>query len=311
MPQPAELISRLPSDDPVVQNYRWDERVSDSRRGAYVAALPDTLVNIQAWSEAHNIRWLKNRIAHAALPETFTDSNAAAALRGPITSPDGQRQELVRLECLDYAIEEGLVRHADALIHHVEVFHKREKADHFTVKDASDSVQAICDALDSPFARSPRFAAFAQELQDDIDAADWVTRLRDRLGLGHYRPTTRFPTRVLALMRYTVEDVVKAASKAGATNQLTVPTVLDGELNEFFFPSPRELDYGRTLNLADDRTCARLAAEVLHMRIDYQPKHVWKVGVVTTRPDKVVKTLRENHLLCLQIDSGRDDFGQA
>ncbi|SIS54576.1 hypothetical protein SAMN05421779_102530 [Insolitispirillum peregrinum] len=310
MTQPNELISRLPSDEPVAQNYRWDERVNGVRRTTYSAALPEVLTDIEVWSDAHINQWLKNRVTHTPLPETFTTANSTPALSGPILSPDGQKQELVRLECLDYAIEENLVRYHDTLIHHVDVLRGRENAEHFTVKEATDSVAAICDALNhSPFARAPRFAAFAQELEKDIEEADWIIRLRDRLGLGHYRPTARFPTRVLALMRYSVEDVVRAAERAGAAHALTVPTVLDSELNEFFFPSPRDLDYGRTLNLADDQT--RLAAEVLHMRIDYLPKHVWKVGIVTTSPDRDVKCLREHHLICLQLDSGRDDFGQA
>ncbi len=32
----------------------------------------------------------------------------------------------------------------------------------------------------------PAFAAFRPELADDLAAADWPHRLRDRLGLAHY-----------------------------------------------------------------------------------------------------------------------------
>lgn len=309
MIQPAELLSRLEADEPIAQNYRWEEKVGAARRAAYQDSLPDTLPDLTAWSDAHTNRWLKNRITHVALPETFTASNAAAALNGPILAPDNQGQELVRIECLDYYIEENPIHDLNSLLHQIEVCQGRVTDRHFTRGDAEESLETLCEALNlSPYARSPRFAAFAQELQEDIEQPDWALRLRDRLGLGHYRPTLRFPTRTLALMRYTVKDVVAAANRAGAAHAMTAPTGLDADLNEFFFPAPRDLDYGRTVNLAGADT---LAAEVLHLRIPYRAKNLWKVGIVTTPPEKDIRRLRENHLSCVRLESGRDDFGRA
>jgi hypothetical protein len=92
----------------------------------------------------------------------------------------------------------------------------------------------------------------------------------------------------------------------------SVPTVLDAEPYEIFHPSPREQNYGRTLDLAGAGDCDRLASEVLHLRIDYAPSNLWKVGAITTRADtssERLARLRSDHLACLQLLSDRDDFG--
>jgi hypothetical protein len=72
------------------------------------------------------------------------------------------------------------------------------------------------------------------------------------------------------------------------------------------------LNYGRTLNLAGAGDCNQLASEVLHLRIDYNPGHIWKVGAITGRADVSpprLTALRNDHLVCLQLQSNRDDFG--
>jgi len=115
-------------------------------------------------------------------------------------------------------------------------------------------------------------------------------------------------------MRYQVSEVITAAaSKAEAAHPVCVPTMLDTEFSRCFIPAPRELAYGRTLDLADDENCERKIAEVLHLRLEYRPEHLFKVGAVTRRPHKLdtigLTQLRDNHIFCLQYDSGRNDFG--
>jgi hypothetical protein len=116
-------------------------------------------------------------------------------------------------------------------------------------------------------------------------------------------------------MRYTVREVLEtAATRTGVAHPVCVPTVLDAQFSRCFVPSPTDLPYGRTLDLADDENCERKIAEVLHLKLQYRPEHLFMVGSVTTGLDKLntvgLTKLRENHMFCLQYDSNRDDFGK-
>jgi len=79
-----------------------------------------------------------------------------------------------------------------------------------------------------------------------------------------------------------VRDVLQAARKqTEAVHPICVPTVLDHEFTAYFLPAPRQLPYGRTLQLMGDPECEHKIAEVLHLRFVYKPEHIHKVGVVT------------------------------
>ncbi|MBF0307532.1 MAG: hypothetical protein HQL41_18015 [Alphaproteobacteria bacterium] len=150
-------------------------------------------------------------------------------------------------------------------------------------------------------------------MTDDLAAGDWPDRLRDRLGLGHYRPTTVKPQIPVLAVRYRVEDVVKRAKKLLAAFPLAVPTVLDGDLCEWFFPSPAGLPYGRTLQLDGDADCRRKVAEVLSLRVPYKPDHIEAIGFIREAGAKAFddpSAARREHLECLRRDpQGRKDFG--
>jgi hypothetical protein len=99
----------------------------------------------------------------------------------------------------------------------------------------------------------PAFAAFKDEVTDDLSRTDWATRLRDRLGPAHFDGSgVSIP---IALMEYSVAEVRKTATDFGLACAFTAPTVLDSGPWPFFFPAPPELNCGRTLALyevADD-----------------------------------------------------------
>jgi hypothetical protein len=182
--------------------------------------------------------------------------------------------------------------------------------------DAKYRLEEVCRSLNTnPYAIRPRFAAFAQEMQDEIDDPNWAERLRDRLGLAHLPPPSNaFGPYPVVLMRYKVGEVADRAAHAGADHALALPTALDAEPYEIFHPAPKSDTYGRTLNLAGcGDECDRLASEVLHLRLDYKPSHIWKVGAITTRADtspERVAQMRREHLFCLQYLSGNGDFGK-
>lgn len=153
--------------------------------------------------------------------------------------------------------------------------------------------------------KRPAFATFLRELAGELAEGDWPNRLRDKLGLAHYAATIE-PEPVV-LMRYSVSEVLAEAETAFA---MTMPTVLDSDPWEHFFPAPRDLQYGRAMALTPCEGDETLVAEFLHSRIAYRSDHIFRVGKVDVpAPVHDVASLRDLHLLALQIASGRMDFG--
>lgn len=291
------------------ENFRFEERISSSRLDRYEASFAPSGGAYDDWLASHSD--YLNAAIYAELPETFSATNQDAALPAAVSSSLGQEQFLIRIESLDYALGDLGLSLPD-LEHNLAVYGGRADP---TVSsgDAKAFLQKVCDSLNrNPFAVRPRFAAFAQELEADISATDWTTRLRDRLGLAHLPPTGTYGPYPVVLMRYKVKEVTQRAKTLSADFPLAVPTVLDAEPYEIFHPSPKELSYGRTLNLAGAGDCDQLVSEVLHLRIDYSPGHIWKVGAITGRADVSpprLTVLRSDHLVCVQLQSNRDDFG--
>lgn len=291
------------------ENFRFEERVSVARQEQYESNHGPTGATYEHWLESH-ADYLAASV-YKALPETFQILNADAALPNAVSSALGEEQVLIRVESLDYALTEIKTSLAD-LEDTLEIY--RGKRDpNITGGDAKALLQKVCNSLNrNPNAVRPRFAAFAQELEEDIDASNWPQRLRDLLGLAHLPPTNCYGPHPVVLMRYKVKEVSERARTLQAGHPLAVPTALDAEPYEIFHPSPREQDYGRTLNLAGIGDGNRLTSEVLHMQMDYNPSHIWKIGSITARadasPERVLK-LRGDHLALLQLLSNRDDFG--
>ena len=83
-------------------------------------------------------------------------------------------------------------------------------------------------------------------------------------------------------------------------------------MHQFFFPVPREHRYGATVHLQPDQA-ETLTAEIVHCRIDYQRKHLYRLGMIM-RPhrldDSKLRNARDMHLLALREACGREDFGE-
>jgi len=157
--------------------------------------------------------------------------------------------------------------------------------------------------------RRPVFAAWKDQLLDELAQPDWPDLLRDRMGLAHY--DCRNGPMPVALVEYLVQDVIVEARSLGLTHAFTAPTVLDGRPWPHFFPAPKDLPYGRAMPLqpVDDEN--RLLAEMLHVRITYRPEHIVRLGQITRPPGPTdMKELRNSHLLALQAALGHDGFGE-
>ena len=290
------------------ENYLYEERVSRSRQTAYEAALGSSAADFDAWDEWHRDRYLWSAM-HRPVPETFTAANAAAAHSGELVGD----QDLVRVESLEYALGE-MGHELDQLVEYLDLIAGGGATAKYGAEDAQDALASICASLNrNPFGIRPRFAGFLEDVEGTLAESDWPDRVRDRFGLSHYNPRSGEAIPV-ALMRYRVQEVLDAAAgKTGAEHPVCVPTVLDHEFTACFVPSPRELPYGRTLQLGGDAECERKIAEVLHLRLAYEPRHVYKVGAVA-RPiaglvDPGLAALRDEHFFCLAYDSDRSDFG--
>lgn len=297
------------------ENLLWDERIGAKRLDQYEAAIAPWFdpATYRQWCEVHN-DYLCGHITVDS-PVTFTDVNAAAALPAAVMSELGEEQELVRIESLDYAIHGANIGTTYELENALNIYRQNKAGDNVTVPDAKALLEKLCGSLNAnPNALRPRFAAFAQELAEDIDAGDWANRLHDRLGLSHMGFTDKFGSQPVALMRYRVRDIKKRAQMRGAAPLLTVPTVLDAELNQVFHPAPREANYGRTLHLGDNSNCDRLASELLHPRFNYEPGDICKIGMITlpagVSPERLAE-LRQTHIFCLRCSvAEREDFGK-
>lgn len=304
--------AKSPATRARAENMIFDEQVDPARQQTYEAGFAPPLADYRSFLAAHR-RYVKKAV-YIEKPETFEAANQMAA-QPALSNPIAGAQLLVRIECLDFALTHLSVGSVADLEHCRAVYRKEIGDPQVSEADAKQMLEKVCISLNgNPNAVRPRFAAFRQDVADDIDTPDWALRLRDRLGLPHYPSTKRFGPHPVALMCYSVDDVVEKAVKLGLPYAAAVPTVLDAEPYEVFHPAPREATYGRTLNLAGSQDCDRLASEILHPRIDYKPSHILKIGTISTKAElgpARLKKLREDHLCCLQLLSGRDDFGRV
>ncbi len=177
--------------------------------------------------------------------------------------------------------------------------------------DADHAVRSFFEAWNQRRDARPAFAAFYDEVTEKADDKDWPHALRDRLGLGHYGHSRGAPLPV-ALMRYSLGEVLLVQEQRKLAVACAVPTVLDGGLHEFFFPVPREHRYGATVHLVPDRADT-LTAEIVHCRIDYKREHLWRLGWITRShqmPMDQLPEARDLHLLAMQMECDRSDFGE-
>lgn len=289
----------------VADNCRFDERTGDARWQRFDAMLsrmtagPD-VSDWRDWAEANQSYLdLHCHVATTTVPDAFLPINRDAWLDGL-----AENQSVVRMEVLTRPLQTSGIS-LDKLEERLE---RADSGD----ADADHAARRFFEAWNQRRDARPTFAAFYDEVRQEADDDDWPHALRDRLGLGHYGYEDGAPLAV-ALMRYSLEEVFSARESRGLPVACALPTVLDGGMHEFFFPVPRENPYGATLYLAP-RQADTLTAEIVHCRIDYKREHLWRLGRIT-RPhplhgDDKLHEARDLHLLALQVECEREDFGE-
>lgn len=163
----------------------------------------------------------------------------------------------------------------------------------------------FCDLWNENRDFRPAFSTLLSEVADELGKDDWADALRDKLGLAHYAPTGA--PEPVALCRYSVADVYREATTGVP---ITMPTVLDSDPWEHYFPAPKSLQFGRAMALTPCNDEEDLKVELLNARVAYSHENIWKVGqIVTSAPSYDISDLRALHLLALQIASDDHTFG--
>lgn len=286
--------SRSAVDRALGDNFLFEERVSDARRDDFEATDP-ALASLGMIQAAHfRIRVQGARRAHVLA--TFQSINDLA-LHMPDIEPN---QKLVRLECID-----------DILNRTGQNFVDLENALLSSPRDNTLIAQVADQWKSFPGAR-PAFVAFKSELAGDLAENDWLTRLRNRLGLGHHCPASG-ERKAFALMEYLVKDVLDEWSRVsprGALRAFAFPTVLEAPGSPYFFPAPNEAGSNFTVDLTEGAAARPSIRELLHVRITYRPQHLVRVGeLVGPLPEIMLAAKRDAHLDELRRISGRADFG--
>ena len=233
-------------------------------------------------------------VAEPHVPPTFRTGNSGASMTQP-----SREQMLVRLE--------DVTRHIANTGRSLAVLERSlastDPAEKATLEDFLDQWNLARD-------NRPTFAAFKDELRSEFDDAAWPDKLRDRLGLARYATTGG--ALFVALMEYTVEEVLTEASRSpDIAYPFCVPTFLDSRPSSRFFPTPRELPAGAPVALFEIWSDEELIAEVLHSRLTYRRHHIAKLGqIATDGPTADFRTVRNNHLAALQLAAVRGDFGE-
>ena len=310
----------------IPRNFLIEERIDTIRAAHYAAAIPSggpSLLDewFDEWNAAHNAYLAGNVFctppaSHdyqavatddpAVCPETFRSTLALTAFRG--TDLDTHFIRVVPVADLE--------RMSDRLKTADEIYALGMNV----VQDPRPQNPAWSDLgmilEEAYFGRNcdhrPVFAAFYEDFMEALrDPADttWADRLRDRLGLYHLNQWAGpFPRRVF-LFRYAVRELPR---KQGDPDRrpIALPTVLDHRFSEAFCPAPRELPQGQVVNLQAN-AADESAREVLHLFMPLEPKHLFRVGTVTTPVPDYLGPARRDHLLWLRLLSDREDYAAA
>lgn len=294
-------VSANEKDAAVADNYRFEERVGADRQRDYENGLASP-ADIKDWRGHHNGTYVANRIKAGGndfIPDSFLEVNRPVLLYG-IPHND----VLIRIEDLRYPLSKSTATLTYKQL--VILLAKRSEP------DAAHTLRTFVEDWNRSRNNWPMFGACYgdEDVKDDADHEDWPHRLRDRLGLGHFQGSadSRIP---VALMLYPSSLVLeKANNDRRFAAGFALPTALDGDLNPAYFPAPAGHPYGAALNLTEPWQPI-LSAEVINLRIDYQPAHLVKVGEIV-RPTgyRNLRIQRDKHLALLRQESGNAGFGQ-
>ncbi len=285
-------------------NYLFETRLTDRRREAYESYCAARHVSDQSsWSSAHRA-YVETRIKGRKpfVPDTFIDINIDAHTDAIADDLLILRVEDLRRPLADQKLALTKLRDWQ------DIANGRRFKKHVTNTQAQARLEEFLDHWNHKRDFRPAFAAFEHELGSaaHLAASDWPHLLRNRLGLAQYDGTERVP---VALMGISPAEVRSAATLHAAAS-FARPTVVDGTLSPYFFPTPADFRFGATLDL-DPGAAWTFTSEILHFPVDYRPKHLIALGEISVSvPAHCLRELRNRHLKGLQAEPGGAGFGQ-
>lgn len=300
----------------IPRNFLIEERIDADRAYNYAAAfLPDLPISFDAWNAAHN-RYLER----VFVKPPAGDNYHAIAINDPLVCPDTFRTPLALPAFEGTDLDTFFIRMVPVSDlawlsrqneNYIYSLGEQVVGNPSPANPARDDLAIILEEafFGGRCDHRPVFAAFyedfLEELRDPTDTS-WPNRLRDRLGL--YRLSqwaTPFPCRVF-LFHYRVREIPWQLGDPDR-RPIAIPTVLDHRLAEAFCPAPKELHRGQLVNLQENSP-PEPAREVLHLFMPLEPRHLFRVGTVTTPVPDYLGPARRDHLLWLRLLSMREDY---
>lgn len=162
----------------------------------------------------------------------------------------------------------------------------------------------------------PLWAGFWEDMSDLFDETvtpgnvTWADELRNRLGLYHLDPKARGQQYIEVLVFCYPVNLIPRIQTRLDDRALAIPTVLDNRLSEVFFPAPNEQPLGYSVYLGESKPY-RSYREIIHFHVDFKPKHLLGIGKIAQAVPSEIFPLHNQHLLWLQAQTGRKDYGKV
>jgi hypothetical protein len=263
----------------VCENFILEERLTEEREKIYFPFV-NGVANYNEWMSKDYDYCLKklsqNDIGQVI---TYTACNNNNCIQPVLKSED----YLVRVIKLDRLINYKGGARATEVQKNIEAYFSNR-----TDKTLRSIVAGYLDLLNKGDKR-PVWAAFLNQMTDIFEPApktNWPNILRNILGLGHIKNTTR-----VLLLRYKINRV----SKSG--DSFYFPTVLESYSNGgngFFFPSEKLSGFGVSLNLGNDYVSNEFN-EILHKPFDLEPEDLYLLGQIDTDYPVTLMNARKRH----------------
>lgn len=294
-----------------IENLLMEERAPASGISLYAGYISGAPVqDLDDWNNRHNdyaVAEIEIDPADPILPWTFRPENVPNRL--PLVD---RRINLIRVENARWPCNLTGVTF-EVVSAHIAALSGADPAKSAAAKNFLDRFTATWNAERD---KRPLFATTEMEVDDILKdpLPSFAERVRDCLGLGHYSPAAGAAPVQVFVMLYPLEEVYATHGKNGSP---AVPTVLDGRLNDFFFPSPVPgpnadpnpcLGHCLNLTLVTAENDYKLGVELLHARIDYRPQHFFRSGIIVNPVTMPFDRARRFHLPWLRLYRDRDDF---
>ena len=272
-------------------NFLIEENVSDERRFELECHEPG-LDRAEELMKRYYNQFVQRR-HRGQLPTTFNPRTNLHALQSVRVHPS---RKLIRLERID-----GFLNSVQGLF------------DFDTLNEALNGgdprpLSLLLEWFHAFPGERPAFAAFMSDVWNLLEKAEWLPYFIDGVGLHHNYPYDPRKPNCFALMEYSAAEVIEQARAKGIERCFALPTVLEAWKNPAFCPVPRSSCQGRAVDLRG-KNLARPVREILHIRFDYSPRNLKRLGAWHGAETPDICEARRPHIDSLRENWGRADFG--